>query len=71
MPRLLPFPAPPYFEGIGVVRAAAAGSDSVIGLKPYMRVAGGWKLPLAVWKVIGRLVRMYWLSWPLLLLPLL
>ena len=41
-----------------------SGSESVIGLNPYMSVAGGIKLPLAVWNVIGRLVKMFRLSFP-------
>ena len=34
------------------------GRGVVIGLKPYSRVLGGWNFPLAVWNVIGRLVKM-------------
>ena len=43
-------------------RLEGGGRGVVIGLNPYNRVLGGWNFPLAVWNVIGRLVKMCWLS---------
>ena len=43
-------------------RLEGGGRGVVIGWNPYNRVLGGWNFPLAVWNVIGRLVKMSWLD---------
>ena len=43
-------------------RLEGGGRGVVIGWNPYSRVLGGWNFPLAVWNVIGRLVKMSWLD---------